>query len=51
MYAFPQIGVHPLRAAYRTLVDRLGIDATILVDGGTEKRLRHRNVLPASMGT
>jgi hypothetical protein len=36
VYAFPRTGVRPLRTAYRTLVDRLGIDAIVLVDGGTD---------------
>ncbi|MEV4534391.1 DUF1152 domain-containing protein [Asanoa sp. NPDC049518] len=40
VYAFPQTGVRPLRAAYTTLVDRLGIDAVVLVDGGTDILLR-----------
>ena len=40
MYAFPLTGVRPLRAAYQKLVDRLGIDAIVLVDGGTDILLR-----------
>lgn len=40
VFAFPQIGVQPLRAAYRTLVSRLGIDAIVLVDGGTDILMR-----------
>jgi len=35
VYAFPKVGVQPLRAAYRHLVERLGIEAVVLVDGGT----------------
>lgn len=40
VHAFPQLGVQPLRAAYRALVDRLGIDAVVLVDGGTDILMR-----------
>jgi hypothetical protein len=40
VYAFPKVGVRPLRAAYRTLVERLDIDAVVLVDGGTDILMR-----------
>ncbi|MGN9807137.1 DUF1152 domain-containing protein, partial [Micromonospora sp. L32] len=40
VYAFPPLGVQPLRAAYRHLVDQLDIDAVVLVDGGTDVLLR-----------
>ncbi|MEU5950295.1 DUF1152 domain-containing protein [Micromonospora sp. NPDC047465] len=40
MYAFPPLGVQPLRAAYRYLVEQLNIDAVVLVDGGTDVLLR-----------
>ncbi len=40
VYAFPQTGVRPLRAAYRALIDLHGIDAVVLVDGGTDILLR-----------
>ncbi|MFF3504436.1 DUF1152 domain-containing protein [Streptomyces sp. NPDC003247] len=40
VYAFPQTGVRPLRAAYRALVELHGIDAVVLVDGGTDILLR-----------
>ncbi|GAA3494656.1 DUF1152 domain-containing protein [Streptomyces prasinosporus] len=40
VYAFPQIGVRPLRAAYRALVELHDIDAVVLVDGGTDILLR-----------
>jgi hypothetical protein len=40
VYAFPRTGVKPLRAAYRSLVEHLGIDAVVLVDGGTDILLR-----------
>jgi hypothetical protein len=36
VYAFPKTGVQPLRAAYRHLVAHLGLDAIVLVDGGTD---------------
>ncbi|WP_053645102.1 DUF1152 domain-containing protein [Streptomyces sp. XY431] len=40
VWAFPRTGVQPLRAAYRALVERLGIDAVLLVDGGTDILMR-----------
>jgi len=40
VYAFPLVGVRRLRAGYRALVDRLGIDAIVLVDGGTDILMR-----------
>ncbi|MFI8231351.1 DUF1152 domain-containing protein [Streptomyces sp. NPDC085900] len=41
VYAFPQTGVQPLRAAYRALVAHLGgVDAVVLVDGGTDVLMR-----------
>jgi hypothetical protein len=40
VYAFPQVGVQPLRAAYRHLADDLGLDAIVLVDGGTDILMR-----------
>jgi hypothetical protein len=40
VYAFPKVGVQPLRAAYRSLVERFGIDAVVLVDGGTDILMR-----------
>ena len=41
VYAFPKVGVQPLRAAYRSLLAHLGgIDAIVLVDGGTDILLR-----------
>jgi hypothetical protein len=36
VYAFDKVGVRPLRDAYRALCDRLGVDAIVLVDGGTD---------------
>ncbi|GGV23695.1 hypothetical protein GCM10010182_52790 [Actinomadura cremea] len=40
VYAFPQVGVQPLRAAYRHLVETLELDAIVLVDGGTDILMR-----------
>ncbi|SME92101.1 DUF1152 domain-containing protein [Streptomyces sp. Amel2xC10] len=41
VYAFPRTGVKPLRDAYRALLDHLGgVDAIVLVDGGTDILMR-----------
>lgn len=40
VYAFPLVGVQPLRAAYRHLAAQLELDAIVLVDGGTDILLR-----------
>lgn len=40
VHAFPLIGVQPLRAAYRALIDLHDIDAVVLVDGGTDILMR-----------
>ncbi|MFI6242286.1 DUF1152 domain-containing protein [Micromonospora sp. NPDC050795] len=40
VYAFPPLGVQPLRTAYRHLMEHLDIDAVVLVDGGTDVLLR-----------
>lgn len=40
VYAFPPLGVQPLRDAYRYLVEHHDIDAVVLVDGGTDVLLR-----------
>jgi hypothetical protein len=40
VWSFEKTGVRPLERAYRALVDRLGIDAIILVDGGVDAVLR-----------
>ncbi|MFE4633678.1 DUF1152 domain-containing protein [Streptomyces sp. NPDC056773] len=40
VYAFQSVGVQPLRAAYRALIDLHGIDAVVLVDGGTDILMR-----------
>ncbi len=40
VYAFVKVGVRPLRDAYRTLIERHGIDAVVLVDGGTDILMR-----------
>lgn len=36
VYAFEKVGVRPMRAAYSALVERLKLDAIVLVDGGTD---------------
>ncbi|GGV92230.1 hypothetical protein GCM10015535_52850 [Streptomyces gelaticus] len=36
VHAFSRVGVQPLRAAYRTLIEKYDIDAVVLVDGGTD---------------
>ncbi len=36
VYAFPPLGVQTLREAYRFLIERLDLDAIVLVDGGTD---------------
>lgn len=40
VYAFSKTGVQPLRAAYQHLVDLHGLDAVVLVDGGTDILMR-----------
>ena len=40
VYAFERMGVKPLRAAYRRLIERLDVDAVVLVDGGTDILMR-----------
>lgn len=40
VWAFPTVGVRPLRDAYRRLVAHLGVDAILLVDGGTDILMR-----------
>jgi hypothetical protein len=40
VHAFPRTGVRPLKTAYEELVRRLGIDAIVLVDGGTDILMR-----------
>ncbi|GAA1602050.1 DUF1152 domain-containing protein [Saccharothrix algeriensis] len=40
VYAFQRTGVRPLRAAYRALIESLGIDAVVLADGGTDILMR-----------
>ncbi len=43
VYAFPRIGVQPLRAAYRALVEHLDIDAIVLIEQ-VRRVLVERNV-------
>lgn len=40
VWSFDKTGVRPLAHAYRALIDRLGIDAIILIDGGIDAVLR-----------
>jgi hypothetical protein len=40
VYCFEKLGVRHVRAAYRALVDRLDVDAVVLVDGGTDILMR-----------
>ncbi len=40
VYAFEQLGIAPTRDAYTYLVQSLGVDAIVLVDGGTDILLR-----------
>src|SRR5262249_9275110 len=40
VWAFAKVGVRPLRAALEALVQRLGIDLLVLVDGGIDLALR-----------
>jgi len=40
MWAFEKTGVRPLAHAYRYLIEREGVDAVVLVDGGIDGMLR-----------
>lgn len=40
VYAFDNVGAKPLRRAYAHLASQLGIDAIVLIDGGTDILLR-----------
>jgi hypothetical protein len=40
VWSFDKTGVRPLVRAYRALIERLGIDAIVLVDGGIDAVLR-----------
>ena len=40
LYAFEKLGVRPIREGYAHLVQSLGLDAIVLVDGGTDILLR-----------
>lgn len=40
VHAFPRVGPKPLREAYETLVERLDLDAIVLIDGGTDILMR-----------
>ncbi|MEV3991326.1 DUF1152 domain-containing protein [Streptomyces sp. NPDC049837] len=40
VHAFARVGVQPLRAAYKALIEHYDIDAVVLVDGGTDILMR-----------
>ncbi|MFN8413926.1 MAG: DUF1152 domain-containing protein [Anaerolineales bacterium] len=40
IYCFERTGVRPLLASYQALVNHLGVDTIILVDGGTDSLMR-----------
>jgi len=40
VYCFERTGVKPLLASYKALVEHLGVDTIILVDGGTDSLMR-----------
>ena len=40
IYTFKRTGVEPLTRAYRWLVDKLSLDAIVLIDGGTDSLMR-----------
>ena len=40
IYCFERTGVKPLLASYQALVEHLGVDTIILVDGGTDSLMR-----------
>jgi hypothetical protein len=48
VWSFEKTGVRPLERAYRALVERLALDAIVLVDGGIDALLRGDEV---SLGT
>jgi hypothetical protein len=48
IYCFPPTGVIPLQESYASLVQHLGLDTIILVDGGTDSLMRGDEV---SLGT
>jgi hypothetical protein len=40
IYAFDTTGVEPLKAGYETLIEKLNLDAIVLIDGGTDSLMR-----------
>ncbi|KAB8143094.1 DUF1152 domain-containing protein [Chloroflexia bacterium SDU3-3] len=48
VWAFERTGVRPLAEAYRRLVERLGIDALLLVDGGVDSLARGDEAEPGT---
>jgi hypothetical protein len=48
VYCFTQSGVQPLATAYKVLVEKLNLDAIVLIDGGTDSLMRGDEI---SLGT
>src|SRR6185503_19666980 len=48
VWAFEKSGVRPLRAAYRSLVERLGSDCVVLIEGGMSALLRGDEPSPSA---
>lgn len=40
IYAFDTTGVQPLKASYEVLIEKLNLDAIVLIDGGTDSLMR-----------
>jgi hypothetical protein len=40
IYAFDTTGVQPLKASYEALIEKLNLDAIVLIDGGTDSLMR-----------
>ncbi len=49
VWMFDDRGVLPLRTAYQHLIDKLGIDALILVDGGVDSLMRGDESAPGTL--
>jgi hypothetical protein len=49
IWMFPRPGAEPLRLAYETLIEHLGIDALILVDGGVDSLMRGDEEKPGTL--
>ncbi len=50
VHAIDRVGARPVRDAYRHLVERLDLDAVVLVDGGTDSLMRWGRVPPGDAG-